>query len=71
VPINEALGAFGKRLVRVIGPIDDLDGDVLGHVPRQALGGVEGHHAQRVVVFAGDKVPDDGLEVASSSAVST
>jgi hypothetical protein len=28
---------------------------------RPALGGVESHDAQRAVVFAGDKVPDDGL----------
>jgi hypothetical protein len=29
VPIDEALRAVGERLVPVIGPIDDLAGDVL------------------------------------------
>jgi hypothetical protein len=33
VPVDEQLGALGKRLVRVIGTIDDLACDILGCVP--------------------------------------
>jgi hypothetical protein len=36
--------------------------DVLGHVPRPSLCGVEGHHAQCVIIIAGNKITDDGLD---------
>jgi hypothetical protein len=58
VPVDEPLGAFGNRLIRIIGPVD-----VSPAMSSDTSCNVEGHHAQRVVGFAGDKIPDDGLEV--------
>jgi hypothetical protein len=59
---DEPLGAFGKRLIRIIGPIDDLAGDVFGHARDEPSAALKANHAQRAVVFASDKVPDDGLK---------
>ena len=48
------LFVLSERLPLTIGAIDDLAGDVFGHVPRPALGDVEGNHPEGVIVFAGD-----------------
>jgi hypothetical protein len=41
----------------------DLQRDVLGHVPGPALGGIEGDNAETVAVLARQKIANNGLAI--------
>jgi hypothetical protein len=57
------MNVFGKRTVRVVGPIHDLPGDVLGDVTRPTFGDIERDYPEGVFVLSGDEVPDDGVTI--------
>jgi hypothetical protein len=63
MPVDEPLGVLREIDIRVECPLEHLPRDVLGYVPRPALGGVEGEHSERVSVLAGEKIADDGLAI--------
>jgi hypothetical protein len=63
MPIDEPLGVLAEIVVGVEGPLQHLARDVLRHVARPALGGVEGDHAKRVRILATQEIADDRLAI--------
>jgi hypothetical protein len=63
VPIDEALRVLGEIVVGIESAFQHLVRDVLRHVPRPALGGIEGDDAEGVAVLPGDEIADNRLAV--------
>jgi hypothetical protein len=63
VPVDEPLGVLSQNVVRVERLLEQLARDVLGHVARPALGGVEGDHANRVRILATQEIADGRLAI--------
>jgi hypothetical protein len=63
VQIDETLSALGPRLIRILGSVNDLAGDVLGYVPGPAFCGVERNHPEGILVLAGDEAANDALTI--------
>jgi hypothetical protein len=63
MPVNEALGILAQIFICIEGSLQDLRGDVRGHVPGPALRGIEGDDAESVAVLAGQEIADDGLAI--------
>jgi len=49
MPVNEALGILAQIVICIEGSLQDLKGDVLGHVPGPAFRRVEGDDAEVVL----------------------
>jgi hypothetical protein len=47
MPVDEPLGARAQRCVGIVGPVEHVVGDFLGHVPGPPFDGVEGDDPQR------------------------
>ena len=56
-------GVLAEIVVGVEGPFKHLARDVLGHVPRPALRGIERDDAESVAVLSGQEIADDGLAI--------
>jgi hypothetical protein len=63
VPVDETLGVVAEIVGGVEGPFQHVARDVLGHVARPALGGVEGDHAKRVRILAAQEIADDRFAI--------
>jgi hypothetical protein len=61
--IDESLGVVGKRLVRIVGAIDDLSGNFLRHVTRPTFRDIKADHPEGIFILSGDEVPDDGVTI--------
>jgi len=63
VAVDEPFRVLREVLVGIESALYYLVGDVLRHIARPALGGVEGDDAESVAVLPGDEVADDRLAV--------
>jgi hypothetical protein len=67
VQINEPLGAGTERCVGIVGPVEHVIGDFLGHIPGPSLDGIEGDDPERVPVLPRNHVADDRTEIGFSN----
>ena len=61
--VDEPLGVLSQIIVRVERSFRHLARDVLGDVPGPTLGHVEGDHAERVRILAGQEIADDRFAI--------
>ena len=66
MPVNEALGILAQIVIRIEGSLQDLKGDVLGHVPGLAFRRVEGDDAERVAVLGGQETAPSSSTASSA-----
>jgi len=69
VPIPEP--KEDEIVVRVDHPVQELKGDVFGHVQRPSLCGVECDNPESIRVLTAEKVADDALAIGFGRGVST